>query len=156
MYNTNFIVKYNDIQEELLKNNNDESEYSNEDILDICNKLYRDELVSVFYADDLLDDKIDSGMKYILEKMLENNDFKLLTNEAIVKFKNSCIEEGEGEEGEGEERENNFKMILILTMFSQECFYLFHRCICQQLTLGIIEIDLLVQLKQYFKEIFNN
>jgi hypothetical protein len=138
-------VKYNDIQEELLKNNNDESEYSNEDILDICNKLYRDELVSVFYADDLLDDKIDSGMKYILEKMLENNDFKLLTNEAIVKFKNSCIEEGEGEEGE-----NNFKMILILTMFSQECFYLFHRCICQQLTLGIIEIDLLVQLKQYF------
>ncbi len=146
MYNTNFIVKYNDIQEELLKNNNDESEYSNEDILDICNKLYRDELVSVFYADDLLDDKIDSGMKYILEKMLENNDFKLLTNEAIVKFKNSCIEEEE----EGEERENNFKMILILTMFSQECFYLFHRCICQQLTLGIIEIDLLVQLKQYF------
>jgi hypothetical protein len=139
-------VKYNDIQEELLKNNNDESEYSNEDILDICNKLYRDELVSVFYADDLLDDKIDSGMKYILEKMLENNDFKLLTNEAIVKFKNSCIEEEE----EGEERENNFKMILILTMFSQECFYLFHRCICQQLTLGIIEIDLLVQLKQYF------
>ena len=152
MYNTNFIVKYNDIQEELLKNNNDESEYSNEDILDICNKLYRDELVSVFYADDLLDDKIDSGMKYILEKMLENNDFKLLTNEAIVKFKNSCIEEEE----EGEERENNFKMILILTMFSQECFYLFHRCICQQLTLGIIDSDLLVQLKQYFTEIFNN
>ena len=152
MYNTKFIVKYNDIQEELLKNKNDESEYSNEDILDICNKLYRDELISVFYADDLLDDKIDFGMKYILEKMLENNDFKLLTNEAILKFKKSCIEEGEGE-GEGED---NFKMILILTMFSQECFYLFHRCVCQKLTLGIIEIDLLVQLKQYFTEIFNN
>lgn len=151
MYNTNFMVKYNDIQEELLKKQDDE--YSHDDILDICNKLYRDELVSVFYADDLLDDKIDAGMKYVLEKMLENSDFKLLTNEVLLSLKKSCIEEGE--KGEKED-DNNLNMILLLTMFSQECFHLFHKCVCQQLTLGIIDSDLLVQLKQYFTEIFNN
>jgi hypothetical protein len=151
MYNTNFIVKYNNIQEELLKNNKDDSEYTNDDILDICNKLYRDELVSVFYADDLLDDKIDTGMKYVLEKMLENNDFKLLTNQAIISLKKSCTSEEYDKE-----REINLNTILMLTMFSQECFHLFHNCVCQQLTLGTIETDLLVQLKQYFTEIFNN
>jgi hypothetical protein len=152
MYNTNFVVKYKDIEEELiikLKDNKDE--YNNDDILDVCNKLYRDELVSVFYADDLLDDKIDAGMKYVLEKMLENADFKLLTNQAIISLKKSCTSEEYDKE-----REINLNTILILTMFSQECFYLFHKCICQQLTLGTVEINLLVELKQCFTEIFIN
>ena len=43
-------------------------EYNKEDILLICDKLYRDELISVFNASNLLDDKIDNGMKYVLEK----------------------------------------------------------------------------------------
>ena len=55
MYNTKFKVKYFEIEEELLHrlknkipkehedNEDDEYEYSNQDILDICNKLYRDE-----------------------------------------------------------------------------------------------------------------
>ena len=94
MYNIDFKVKYQDIQEELVlklkkkpekeydpkvnENPDDEYEYeySNQDVLDVCDKLYRDELCSVFYAENILDDKIDQGMTYVLEKMLVNSDFK--------------------------------------------------------------------------------
>ena len=92
MYNTNFDVKYHDIEEELtfkLKNKKQEEltdntvseyEYSNQDILDICDKLYRDELTNVFYADNIGDDKIDIGIKYISQKMLDNNEIKIIFN----------------------------------------------------------------------------
>jgi hypothetical protein len=146
MYNTDFEVKYRDIQDELLFKLKDnkvepEYEYSNDDILSICDKLYRDELMSVFYTDDLFDDKIDNGMKYVLEKMLENNDFKLMADE--VKQKYSLMVE----------HDNYLETVIILSLFSNDIFYLFHKCICQQLTLGTIETDLLVLLKQYFTEI---
>ena len=64
-YNTQFKVKYNDIEQELIhklknktpeeyeENSDEEHEYSTQDVLDICNKLYRDELLSVFEAEDV-------------------------------------------------------------------------------------------------------
>jgi len=166
MYNTSFDVKYRSIQDELilkLKNTGDKNiedknigdkntdddedyEYNNDDVLDICDKLYRDELMSVFYADDLMDDKIDNGMKYVLEKMLENNDFKLMTDEVKEHLKNVSLIE---------EHEKYLETVIILSLFGKDSFYLFHKCICQHLTLGTIEPDLLVQLKKYFTEIFN-
>lgn len=165
MYNTNFDVKYRDIQEELvlkLKNvgdknidatNNDdedEYEYTVDDVLTICDKLYRDELMSVFYADDLMDDKIDNGMKYVLEKMSENNDFKLMADEVKEHLNRHMLME---EHPLMEEHEKYLETVIILSLFSKDSFYTFHKCICQQLTLGTIEPDLLVLLKQYFTEI---
>ena len=160
MYNTSFDVKYRSIQDELvlkLKDigdnrdigdnkdiGDDEYEYNIDDVLTICDKLYRDELMSVFYADDLMDDKIDNGMKYVLEKMLENNDFKLMTDEVKEHIKNVSLIE---------EHEKYLETVIILSLFGKDSFYLFHKCICQHLTLGTIEPDLLVLLKQYFTEI---
>ena len=164
MYNTQFKVKYNEIKEELtwklknktseeLQNNPDpEYEYTSQDVLDICNKLYRDELASVFYAEDILDDKIDIGVRYILEQMILNSDFKLIIDDFKRSFFMNTIVLQE-EEKQYLTQISDF--MLILTFFKSEYFHIFHKCICQQLTLGTIEPDLLVQLKKYFTEIFN-
>ena len=153
MYNTDFKVKYHDIKEELLKNktqnelNSDpEYEYSNQDILDICDKLYRDELCSVFYADNIIDDKIEIGMKYVLEKIILNNDLKLIINE----MKNVIFMMNETDNLSDHEKQyftQNFDFMLILTLFKEDTFYIFHKCICQQLTLGTIDTNLLDELK---------
>ena len=96
MYDTKFIVRYHDIQEELvliLKKEEEErgvkpveedNRYYSQDILDICNKLYRDELCSVFYAEDIMDDKIDKGMKTVLDIMLVNPNFKAIIDKKKV------------------------------------------------------------------------
>lgn len=151
MYNCNFEVKYHLIEDELIlklknkpiENENTEYEYSNDDVFAICDKLYRDELMSVFYADCLTDDKIDIGMKYILEKMLENNNFKTMTDEIKELLKNTMTKE----------EEVYLETVIILTLFGKETFWLFHKCVCQQLNLGLIEPNLLDQLKQYFTHI---
>jgi hypothetical protein len=147
IYNINFDVKYRMIQDELNISYNKDLEYNKEDILLICDKLYRDELISVFNASNLLDDKIDNGMKYVLEKMLENSKFKLMMDGVKVYLKNKELIV--------DEHEDNIDMIIILTLFSQDCFYIFHKCICQQISLGIIEEDLLVKLDEFFSSTFN-
>ena len=74
MYNTQFKVKYNDIETELVEklNNTETTEYNLEDVSDICSKLYRDELMTVFDVNFILDDKLDQGMKNIYKIMIKN------------------------------------------------------------------------------------
>ena len=157
MYNTDFKVKYHDIKEELtwkLKNKTPEEletnpdpeyEYSNTDVLDICDKLYRDEIVSVFYANDILDDKIDIGSRYILEQMILNSDFKQI----IDGFKGGLFMDSDDlPEQEKTYFTQNCDFIVMLTFFKKEFFYMFHKCICQQLTLGTIERELLDKFKK--------
>lgn len=157
MYNTNFIVKYNDIEKELLHKLETKTEaddkkeiydgyqyYTSEDVLDICYKLYIDELVSVFDAEDIIDDKIDIGMKYIMEIMCENMVFNELMNELV----NITIKLFLKDEEINEEKMSEMKHLMVLLFFSQNVFYIMHKCICQQLTMDNIEEDLLLQLKE--------
>lgn len=154
MYNTNFKVKYQDIKEELLKIItqeeaqdvvNPEYKYSVDDVLNICDKLYRDELVSVFYAENIFDDKIDINSRYILEQMMLNNDFKVIVNE----FKHDLfMDSTDLPEQEKTYFTENIDFIVILTFLKKEFFYVFHKCICQQLTLGTIERELLDEFKK--------
>ena len=158
MYNTDFKVKYHDIKSELtfkFKNKTPEEleldpdpeyEYSAQDVLELCDKLYRDELSSVFYADNILEDKIDIGMKYVSEKMLLNKDFKQIINELKNVFlTNTSIILSEEEKQTFSEHSD---LIVILTLFKENSFYIFHKCICQQLTIGTIEFNLLDELKK--------
>ena len=167
MYDTNFIVKYHDIQEELdliLKKDNevDHYQYSSQDILDICNKLYRDELCSVFYAEDIMDDKIDKGMKTVFDIMLVNPDFKAIIDKMkelllLRESKNLELElELESESDTVNLESVNLDTInldtinleILLTLFSENIFYITHKCICQQITTGHIDTDLLEILNQ--------
>ena len=186
MYNTEFIVKYYDIEQELLlkkdrddkdkdrddkdKDRDDETpyEYQKQDILDICDKLYKDELCSVFHAENIFDEKIDEGIHSIITNICVNAGIKSIIDEMSELYYQGCknnddLIEGEGEgEGEGEseregkgkgesEREEilkyNCKHIINITLFSQPVFHITHKCICQQLCLGSIDNDLLLELR---------
>ena len=137
MYNTQFNVKYNDIETELIEklNNTETTEYNLEDVSDICSKLYRDELMTVFDVNFILDDKIDQGMKNIYEIMMANSNFRQLAYD----LEDTYFEEYQADQA---------RQLLLMILFSQDIFYIMHKCICQQIELNIINDDLLVTLKQ--------
>jgi len=161
MYNTQFKVKYNDIEDELLhklkfktpqeyeENSDEEHEYSNQDVIDICNKLYRDELLSVFGVEDLTDNKIDKGMSYVYENMMMNNDFK----EIIVEMEKILNDTFIKEEEITSEKQESLRQLILITLFSQNIFYITHKCICQQIEVGTIDNELLVELKKHSLDI---
>ena len=162
MYNTQFKVKYNDIETELLANKNkkqtnldEECQYSSQDILDICNKLYRDEFLSVFGLEDFDDYKINEIISIIYDKMMTNVKFKEIVDEiaqVCLKdfFLNTEIILREDKEKDKEKEEAIKKQIILATLFSQPLFHITHKCVCQQFELGTIDTDLLVEFKTHF------
>ena len=170
MYNTKFIVKYHDIQEELvlklknkteeeyLENSDDEYEYSNKDIIDICDKLYRDELCSVFYAENIIDDKIDKGIQETLQIMLLNNDFKIIIEDIkkVIYSIETPNRKGDIKDDLEEKFQENVTFFAFMILFSQNVFYITHKCICQQLDTGIIDNNLLKELKKHSIDTLHN
>jgi hypothetical protein len=154
-------VKYHDIEEELIlkfKNNSEDCEYDKQDILDICDKLYRDELLSVFYINDFLDNKFEASMKSVLEEMLVNPKFKIMFDDMVNVL---CMEKSKSNSdiidiNDSFKLNDNLKMFVLLTLFIQSIFYITHQCICQQLTLGTIDDHLLVELKTKTMDILTN
>ena len=152
MYNTDFNVKYHDIREELLAkiNNNTSQEYTETDIQDVCNKLYRDELTSVFFAEDITDDKIDHGIKEVSQQMFKNHDFHGIINELRLLFQNymdiNFVDSNNNNDSNNNDSKN-LDFIIFITLFSDKIFYIMHKCICQQLLLGSIDNVLLTELK---------
>lgn len=167
MYNTQFDVKYNDIETELIEklNNKETTNYNLEDVSDICSKLYRDELMSVFDVHFILDDKLDQGMKNIYKIMIKNEKFKQITDDLINAYLLEFIKTKECEEEEEEvvltqkqevkqlEQYQQVRQLVLLILFSQNIFYITHKCICQQMEQGTINDDLLVSLKQKSTEL---
>lgn len=158
MYNTQFKVKYNDIEQELiykLKANNtinDDNdieidsvyEYSMQDILDICNKLYRDELLSVFGLDDLDDDKLNQSMTYVYDIMIKNEQFKQIVLDMEQQYFKEFIEEEDNKE-----KQESIRQLILITLFSQQLFHTMHKCICQQIETGAIDDTLIAELRKH-------
>ena len=157
MYDTTFKVQYWNIEHELtqkLLSLETEAgaehccDYSAEDIEIVCDKLYRDELTSVFNAEDILDDKIDEGMRTIMSTMRENTEFDSL----VVELTNTIIKEREliNEDDVDSETRSLFTetmdTIVRLTFFSKPLFYLTHRCICNHFN-NTTDTELLQQLR---------
>ena len=164
MYNTQFNVKYNDIEEELIsKLNNkpintfdkdeDESEdyeYTHQDVLDICDKLYHDELLSVFNVECITENNIDDIMKYVYDMMNLNTNFKLIIDEITQNCIKEFLQNTNDKNTKYEtikEKEENIRQISLIFLFSKDVFYITHKCVCQQINLGVIDTDLLVVLK---------
>jgi hypothetical protein len=178
IYNTEFEVKYNDIKEELLykltgsysakteeatenkyevNNPDEEFEYSVQDIVDVCDKLYRDELLSVFYADSIDEDKIDKGIHAIGSLMMQNPHVKQLADDLVAVIHKQMINELSTEE------EKNAKETVLLSslvsvatasFFRQETFSIWHKCICQQISTETIDESLLVELRNKSVDLF--
>jgi len=165
MYNIEFEVKYQDIEKDLLnklknkseteyeENSDEEYEYSSQDILDICNKLYRDELLSVFYADNIYDEKLDKGMFYVFNILNQNLEFKLI----IEEIEKICLNYFFSDKDQlSDEKKENLRQLLLFTLFSQNIFYITHKCICQQIKNEMIDKELLENLKKHSLEIIKN
>ena len=149
MYNTQFKVKYNDIKEELThklklpeykETSDEEYAYTIDDIIDICDKLYRDELLSVFDAEDIMDDKVDNGLRYVYDIMMKNEKFKEIIDEMTRLYISDDV---------SLEQQETMKQIIIISLFSQQLFHIIHKCICQQFDKGEIDETLLVELKTH-------
>jgi hypothetical protein len=168
-YNTQFNVKYNDIEKELIhklknktpeeyeenpdeENPDEEHEYSSEDVLDICNKLYRDELLSVFSAKDITDDTFDKGINYVYDIMFKNNSIKQIIDEMM----NFTSNEFDKNKTFSDEQHESLKKLMLISLFSQHIFYITHKCVCQQIEVGTIDDELLVELRNHSVDLLEN
>lgn len=154
MYNTNFVVKYQTIENELLEkiknhenkeNETDEEFYSSQDVLNICSKLYQDELLNVFYAENICDSKIENGMQSVISILNQNNLFKEIMFVATDFMKHIFIDENSSTNLINVE---NIQYLITTFLFSQQLFHGTHQCICQQIHTNKIDDELLEWLKE--------
>lgn len=193
MYNTNFLVKYHDIEEDLINNLNrltshkqettsdnnnivivdnefnsskmeneeteeteetEEFEYDIDDVYLICEKLYRDELLSVFGIETIVDKNLDLEIKRVTEIMINHYKFKQLLetlNNELINFYNFTEISTQVSYVRV-----NYENIILTTLFSQPLFYITHKCICQLLTVNDIDDHLISTLKEKILEFFKN
>jgi hypothetical protein len=147
-------VKEEAVKEEAVKEEEDDEdiEYTMEDVHLICEKLYRDELLSVFEVETINDGNMDAGIKRVIEKMIENPKSKKLLEEIkqdLVDFSNFS-----GTSTEMENIQRNADYIIFITLFSQHIFYITHRCVCQLFTINDIDDDHVNLLKEKMIKLF--
>lgn len=155
MYNTNFEVKYHVIKDELLDKlehnchmnddiNINDFGYNKEDVLNICEKLYRDELLSVLGINNFLEDQMLESMNCAYNFIITNSKFKLIVAEITNKIKHEFIGY----------KETDFSNILLIGLFSENLFYITHKCICQHIQLNTIDDILLINLRKELLDYF--
>mgnify|MGYP001150972760 CR=1 FL=1 len=158
MYNVNFNVKYHDIETELLekldnktKDEYDEcvEQYVSQDVIDICEKLYRDEILTVFDADTIEDDKISQTLKHIFPIIIANNDFSNTLTELKIKINNLTILETPPQA-------LNTSEIIFCSLFCHQMFHITHKCVCQILKTATIDIQLIEEFKRFSVEMLKN
>ena len=117
-----------------------------DDVYAICEKLYRDELLSVFNVQSISDENIDAGIKSAIEHMIDNQGFRQLLDD--IKLKLIDFDNFTGTPTELENMKRNSEYLIFITLFSQKLFYLTHICLCQLFTVGEIDPELLLKVKE--------
>ena len=129
----------------------EEYKYNRKDITYICEKLYRDELLSVFDAETIDDPKMDEGIKAIFEALIKNEQFQSFLQEMNGLLSDPSTAKTETELAN---LKRNTDYLIFITLFSQQTFYLTHKCLCEMLTLGYVTSEMMDQLKQRTLKIF--
>lgn len=162
-YNIDFEVKYNDIYNELLHKLDktdlgSEEKYNIEDVTTICTNLYQHELISVFNASSLLDDNIDNGIQLVYDNWLSKyNPFVTILNNAKRHlFSNNNDNNVFLSSEQQMNLDQNSSYFLLLMLFSENIFYLTHKCICQLVKNSNIELPLLINLDTLLEETLKN
>lgn len=147
------VVKEEPIKEVKEEEDDDEDiEYTMEDVHLICEKLYRDELLSVFEVETINDGNMDAGIKKVIEKMIENPKTKKMLEDIkqdLVDFSSFT-----GTPTEMENIRRNADYIIFITLFSQHIFYITHICVCQLYTINDIDDELVNLLKERMINLF--
>jgi len=126
--------------------------YTRQDIMYICEKLYRDELISVFDAESLEDPKMDAGIKMVFERLIKHDEF----SKFLVELSPHVVDNSKAKtEQELFNYKRNSDYLLFITMFSQQLFYLTHQCICKMLVEGHVGDELMNELKSKLITIFS-
>lgn len=126
--------------------------YTRQDIMYICEKLYRDELISVFDAESLEDPKMDAGIKMVFERLIKHDEF----SKFLVELSPHVVDNSKAKtEQELFNYKRNSDYLLFITMFSQQLFYLTHQCICKMLVEGHVGDELMNELKGKLITIFS-
>ncbi len=129
MYNIEFIVKYKSIEEDLLeKIRNGEQDYNQNDVYEICNDLYRHELLSVFQAKSLDDPLLEKNVLNVWKIVKKNTEFMKIV-EAYKERSLLCSEWVDDKDFVG--------------LFNYDTFFLMHKCICKCLQNVRIDQELL-------------
>jgi len=139
--------------EEQAQAEEEDYKYTRDDIAYICDKLYRDELLSVFDAESLEDPKMDAGIKMVFEHLIKHDEFIHFLNELSPKVMDKS-------KVKTEQEQFNFKRntdyLIFITMFSHQLFYLTHQCICKMLVNKHVGDELIGDLKGKLLQIFSH
>lgn len=134
MYNTQFIVKYKQIEQELiLKCETQPSlslEYSKDDVFGICKELYQHELLSVFTASSIEDINISDCISSIWLLLKTNQEFIKIFEDYRQKYFPVYADD-----------------IVFTSLFNYDFFFIIHKCVCEEIETGTIEKDTLEQFK---------
>jgi superoxide dismutase len=140
-------------EEQAQAEEDEDYKYTRDDIAYICDKLYRDELLSVFDADSLEDPKMDSGIKMVFEHLIKHDEFIKFLEELSPKVMDKS-------KVKTEQEQFNFKRntdyLIFITMFSHQLFYLTHQCICKMLVNKHVGDELIGDLKGKLLQIFSH
>ena len=144
------------VEEECVEDDSDDEdlEYTLEDVQIICDKLYRDELLSVFNVESTEDEQMDAGIKASIERLIDNKDFRDFLDDVknqLIDFENFV-----GNPAEMENMKRNSEYLIFITMFSQKLFYLTHICLCQLFTVNEIDSELLLKIKEKILYLFKS
>ena len=141
------------VVEEQEDDEEEDYKYTRDDIAYICDKLYRDELLSVFDADSLEDPKMDAGIKMVFEHLIKHDEFIKFLEELSPKVMDKS-------KVKTEQEQFNFKRntdyLIFITMFSHQLFYLTHQCICKMLVNEHVGDELIGDLKGKLLQIFSH
>lgn len=118
-------------------------EYTKEDVHLICEKLYRDELLTIFKEGV---EDVDAGIKNVIEHIINNKTFKQILDE--IKVAIIDVDKFTGTPTEIETFIRNSEYLILITLFSQQIFHITHKCLCQLFTIGDLEMDLANRLKE--------
>lgn len=142
-----------DKSEEDDSDDEEDYKYTREDITYICDKLYRDELLSVFDADSLEDPKMDAGIKMVFEHLIKHDEFIDFLKELSPKVMDKSNVKTEQEQFNFK---RNTDYLIFITMFSNPVFYLTHQCICKMLVNAHVGDELIGELKDKLLQIFSH
>jgi hypothetical protein len=134
MYNTDFIVKYKEIEGELIKNlHKGEQEYNLRGVYDICHELYKHELQKVFGVNDIDDPRLSDSITEIWSKMKDYKPFLDTLRRCKLHIFLTTSEILDDDVG-------------FVTIFSYSAFHVTHKCICQFLAEKQIKAEYLEKL----------
>ena len=134
-YDTEFIVKYKQIYDDLLVKLAEETDpgYTQEDAETLVDELYRHELLSVFGCDAIDEDKIVEIVGDVWDRIKEYAPFYSIFYRFLEKRFPDDLEQIESVD----------QSILFTALFSFDWFYLVHPCLCEFLTTGDISSSVL-------------